>query len=131
MRTSAHWTIGAALILIAACGQEHPGPHVPAQFHEAVVAGRLGFQLYLPEPAWKAMTAHRVGITSALLDDKVHAAVNAMIERGIRDRHLPCPHQWLLSEIGPADTGGILLVGICATPEEMRAVEDDRWADTI
>jgi hypothetical protein len=92
MPTRAQWTIGAALILLSACGHEHFWPHVPAQFHEA---GRLGFELYLPESAWKAMTAQRVGITSALLDDKVHATVNAMIERGIRDRHLPCPHQWL------------------------------------
>jgi hypothetical protein len=36
----------------------------------------------------------------------------------------------LLSEIGPADTGGVLFVGICATPEEVRAVEADRLANT-
>jgi hypothetical protein len=131
MPTRARWTIGAVLILLSACGQEHSGPHVPAQFHETLVAGCLGFQLYLPESAWKAMTKQRAGITSALLDDKVHGTVNAMIESGISDRHLPCPHQWLLSEIGPADLGGVLLVGICATPEEMRAVEEDRLANTI
>jgi hypothetical protein len=126
MAARAQWTIGAALILVAASVQEQPGPQVPAQFHETVLAGRLGFELYLPEPAWRTLTAHSLGIPSALLDDKVHAAVNAMIERGIRDRRLPCPRQWLLSEIGPADIGGMLLVGVCATPEEIRAVDDDR-----
>jgi hypothetical protein len=45
-----------------------------------MLGASLGFELYLPEPTWKAMTAHSSGMTSALLDDKVHAKVNAMIE---------------------------------------------------
>jgi hypothetical protein len=77
------------------------------------------------------MTAHSLGLTSSLLDDKVHTTVNAMIERGIQARHLPCPHQWLLSEVGPADEGGVMFIGICATPEEVRAVEQDRLANSI
>jgi hypothetical protein len=36
-----------------------------------------------------------------------------------------------MSKIGPADLGGVMLMGICATPEEMRAVEDDKVANTI
>ena len=131
MPARAQWTIGAALILVTACGQERPQPHVAAEFHEALVDGRLGFKLLVPEVTWKAMTAHSSGIPSALLDDKVHAEVNAIIERGITDRHLPCPHQCLLSEIGPADRGAVLFVGICATSEEIRAFEDDRLANRI
>ena len=69
MRTSAHWKIGASLILVVACGQEYPGPHVPAGFHETIVDGRLRFKLLSPEATWKAMTAHSLGIPSALLDD--------------------------------------------------------------
>jgi hypothetical protein len=107
------------------------GPDRPAAFHETMVDGRLGFELYLPEPTWKAMTAHSLGLTSALLDDRVHASINAMIERGIAARHLPCPRQWLLNEIGPADAGGVLFIGLCATPEEIRAVESGELANTI
>jgi hypothetical protein len=36
-----------------------------------------------------------------------------------------------MSEIGPSDKGGVLFVGICATFEEMRAVENDKLANTI
>ena len=123
-------TVSIVIALLAACGQvDQPGR--PAVFHEKMLDGRLGFELYLPEPTWKAMTAHSLGITSALLNDRVHATVNEMIERGIQERNLPCPRHWLLSEIGPADTGGVLFIGICATPQEMRAVEADRLAHSI
>jgi hypothetical protein len=131
MNPARYFAAIGSVLLAASCTEHTNGPNVPAAFHETMLSGRLGFQLYLPEPSWKAMTAHGLGLTSAVLDDRVHAAINAMIERGIQARHLPCPHQWLLSEIGPADTGGVLFVGICATPEEVRAVEKDRLASTI
>jgi hypothetical protein len=37
----------------------------------------------------------------------------------------------LLSKIGAADTGGVLVIGLCATPEEIRAVEREESARTI
>lgn len=122
-------SMGAAMIL-AACGQHAPQT-VSATFRETVIDGRLGFRLWIPEPTWRHVTQHTSGITSVLLDERVYTTVDAMIELGIRRRHLPCSRQWLLSEIGPAETGGVLFVGICATPTEMKAVDDDRRANVI
>jgi hypothetical protein len=34
-------------------------------------------------------------------------------------------------KVGPADTGGVLFIGICATPEEMKADSDEKLANTI
>ena len=91
-----------------------------------MIDGRLGFKLWIPEATWKHVTAPSSGLTSVLLDEQVHAYVHAMIELGISRRHLPCPHQWLMSEIGRANAGGVMFVGPCATPEDIRAVEADQ-----
>jgi hypothetical protein len=120
-----------SVLLATSCTEHTNGPDVPAAFHETMLSVRLGFQLLLAGTQLEGDDGARFGLTAAVLDDKVHATVNAMIERGIQARHLPCPHQWLLSEIGPADTGGVLFVGICVTPQETRAVEKDRLASTI
>jgi|SRR5882757_3794721 len=121
--------IGCALILLAGCGQ--PAQDAPAHFREATVDGRFGFKLLIPEATWKHMTRHASGLRSVLLDKHVHATVEAMSELGIQRRHVPCPHQWIMREIGSADVGGVLFIGICATPAEMKAAGSQRIAGAI
>ena len=128
MRINGKLGIPLALMLLGGCGQE---PHILANFHEATIDGRLGFKLLLPEPTWKQMTLHPPGMTSVLLDEQIHAHINELIELGIHRRHLPCSHHWLLSQIGPTDENAVLLIGICATAAEMKAVAEDRIANTI
>jgi hypothetical protein len=79
--------------------------------------------LVSPE-AWHAMTRHDADMTSAVLDDRVHAEVSVLVEKGIAKRHLPCPRTWLLSSIQPTPDGGVLFSGFCVTPAEVRAQGD-------
>lgn len=87
--------------------------------------GRVGFMLLLSPEEWKGMRRYDATMTNARLVGLVHAQVSALIEQGIAERHLPCPHQWLMSSITPTSLGGMLFSGFCATRAEIRAVHAD------
>src|SRR5579863_7063197 len=126
MRAEGWVGIGLSLVLLAGC-RSHD--RAPVEFHEATIDGRLGFKLWISPAAWERLTAHTPDMTSARLDDQVHADINHLVELGILSRHLQCPNP-LMSEIGPADISGVMFVGICATPAEVEAVRTRALADT-
>jgi hypothetical protein len=121
MEITARRAIGAALILAAVlqgCGERSV---TQAGFREAPTDdGRRGFVLVLTPEAWQRITKHGAGMTSAGLDDQVHAAVSELVEAGIARTHLPCSHHWLMSDFTPTDRGGMLFTGFCASAEELR-----------
>lgn len=120
MRTKARLAIRVALILGAGCS-EHPRPQ--ASFSLAPTDnGAAGFHLLLGPEAWRTVTEHRgQGWTDELLNGSVHQQINALIEQGLRAKHIECGRHWLMSEIQPLNDGGILFSGYCASEAELRA----------
>jgi hypothetical protein len=123
MRTRGKCRIGAALIFTAALVGCSQSKRPTAHFDLAPTDnGATGFYLLLGPDAWRAVTDHKGrGWTDELLDGSVHAQINALVEQGLREKHVECGRHWLMSEIRPLVDGGIVFSGYCASEAELRA----------
>jgi hypothetical protein len=116
--------LGAALILSAATIGAYKGytDHERGDFAWLPESdGRASFALYVSEPAWKLITEHKGrGWTDQLLNAKVHAQINGLVEEGMRGERQGCPHRWLLGAVWPLRDGSILFRGFCASDDELQ-----------
>src|ERR1700744_3971550 len=95
--------IGLGLILFAGVS-DTARPTRRVEFTEAIVDGRLGFNLWISESAWNTLIAQGPAVAPA--HDRVPVEVDRLISTGIARRHLQCPYP-MISDMGPADVGGV------------------------
>jgi hypothetical protein len=120
MRARGKLAIGVALIFVFGAVQGCTrGPEPRADF---AMADTRDFYLWIEPKAWARITEHKGrGWIDELLDAKVHAQINWLIEEGLRMNHVECKRHWLLSAIRPLDDGSVLFAGYCASEAELRA----------
>ena len=132
MRAGRVLTIGGALILVAASGAwtGYKARENTAQFSWfGMREGRPSFALLLNRHAWAYVTEHKGrGWTNELLDAKVHAQINALIEEGLRTAPQGCPGRWLMKTIRALPDGSMYFGAFCANPEDLEEADGDQYA---
>ena len=89
----------------------------------------MHFALLLDSKAWAYVTEHKgPGWTDELLDAKVHARVNALVEEGMRGDRQGCPRRWLMRTIRELPDGSMYFSGFCANSDELEQFDSDQYA---
>jgi hypothetical protein len=85
--------------------------------------------LLLNASTWAWITEHKGrDWTDELLDAKVHARINALVDQGLRNAPEGCPGRWLMGTIRELPDGSMYFGGFCANPDELEQPDGDQYA---